>query len=162
MHHAVKRAEQIRKDEEVRNLLGSDSDDVLPLRYSAHVGIAFENRHPANLHTVRESEAGYAFGNPRSGAVVQVVVENGALAQRVDEHCLSSDGDAPPSSPSGGDARKELNLLRPVSELVLPGDMLVEIDGCDVDKATPMFRILELLSGESHVHNLRSSLTVFL
>ena len=116
---------------------------LLPVRYSPYVGLVFEN--PTSATTSPWWKApGLASGGGgmrRCGAVVRAVVAGGPVACRMKESPLSAgSGNSAP-----GDGRR---LEEEGQGFVAPGDVLVDIDGQDVDDTVSVSRLLQMLAGE--------------
>jgi hypothetical protein len=141
----------------------------LPVRYSPHVGLVFDNLMPdardasprwAASSRVLELEgksspatAYYSRKRP-VGAVVKAVVAGGPVALRM--------AAMPPTHPGwvggggggvgGGGAGSAASRNLAVDEgqrVVEPGDVLVDVDGQDVDDSVSLSRVLQLLAGEA-------------
>jgi hypothetical protein len=102
---------------------------TLPVRYSPHIGVVFENPQASSVGAIPWWSAqpgaadgcGMGTGHEMQGAVVKAVVDNGPLARRM----LSTSYDS-----------------------IQPGDVLVDIDGQRVNASKPLALVLEMLAGD--------------
>ena len=135
----------------------------LPVRYSPHVGLVFDNLLPdaspwwAASSRVLELEgksspatAGYSSKRP-VGAVVKAVVAGGPVALRMAAMLPTHPGWVGGGGGGGGagSAASRNLALDEGQRVVEPGDVLVDVDGQDVDDSVSLSRVLQLLAGEA-------------
>jgi len=128
---------------------------VLSVRYSSHVGIAFQNP-----PTVRDGDDDDDDDATYVGAVVKTIVDNGAVAIPSVHSLKFADGGGGGEGGEGrrrgagveedevGEEGSSIELGRgSVHEFVKEGDVLVDVDGHPVDEAILLSHVIELLAG---------------
>jgi S1-C subfamily serine protease len=106
------------------------------VRYSPYVGLVFENPHAAESPEAEPWWKTQGRGGRRAGAVVKAVVDGGPVALRMKDSPLDTAG----GGCVGGRGEEGQGF-------VAPGDVLIDVDGHDVDETVSMSRVLELLAG---------------